>query len=122
MSFADPQSVTIGTTPGTVSLPRTASGVNSGAFTSNDGTVDVQVSHQYGKRTRRQARLDYKKIAPNPLIASENIQFSASVYLVCDLPVTGFNVTDMTDMVTALSTWLSASTYANTKKLLGGEN
>jgi hypothetical protein len=122
MSFADPQSVTIGTTPGTVSLPRTGSGVNTGAFTSNDGTTDVLVSHQYGKRTRRQARIDYKKIAPNPLISSENIQFSASVYLVVDLPQTGFTVSDAKDLVVALTTWLTASTNANTVKLLGGEN
>jgi len=120
MAFNDPQSLTLA--GAAVSLPRTSSADGSGAFTSNDGTAKLTVSNQYGKRIRRQARVSYSKVAPDPLIASQNIRYSASVYMVVDQPVTGFTVAELSDIVKAFSTWLSANTNANTTKLLGGEN
>jgi len=122
MAFSDPQSVTIGTTPGTVSVPRTSQGINQGAFTSNDGTVGLSVAHSYGKRTRRTARVDLSKIAPDPLISSNNIKYGASAYLVIDQPVTGFSAAEIKDLVTSLTTWLTASSGAHITQLAGGEN
>lgn len=122
LAFSDPQSVTIGTTPGAVSLPRTANGNGSGVFDSNDGTVELSVANSYGKRTRRTARLDFSKIAPDPLIAANNIKYSSSVYIVVDQPITGFSVAEMKDIVTGLTTWLTASSGAHITQLLGGEN
>lgn len=61
MAFADPQSVTINAVA--QSLARTASGVNTGSFTKDDGNVALSVQHTYGKRTRRQMRLTTRKIA-----------------------------------------------------------
>lgn len=121
MAFADPQSVTP-TGGSATSLPRTSSGINSGVFTTNDGTMDLSVSHTYGKRTRRVIRLDFSKIAPNPLISAQNIKYSMSTYLVVDLPVTGFSVADAQAIVGGLTAYLTASSGARVTQLLGGEN
>lgn len=120
MAYADPQSVTVGGTA--VSLPRTASGVNTGGFSAADANTKLTVSHQYGKRTRRQVRLDLKKIAPDPLISSTNILYSMSAYLVVDTPVTGYTNAEVVNAIKALTDWLTASTNANATKLVGGEN
>lgn len=120
MAFSDPQSVTISGTAN--SLPRVSSGVNSGGFLSNDGNVALSVSHSYGKRTRRVLKLDTSKIAPDPLISSQNIKFSMSAYLVVDTPVTGYTVAEAKAVVDALVAYLSASTGARVTQLLGGEN
>jgi hypothetical protein len=122
MAYADPQSVTINSVAN--SLPRVGSGVNTGAFSNGDATVKMGVSHQYAKRTRRQARLDFSKIAPDPLISSTNIKYSMSAYIVVDAPVTGFTVAEQKQIVDALTEWLATGSGAanNTTKLLGGEN
>jgi len=119
MAYADPQSVTVN---GSASaLARTSFGSNSGAFTKDDGTVKLEVSHQYGKRTRRSARVTTSKIASDPLNATQNLRLSASVYIVVDVPVGGFTATEQKDLITSLTTWLTASTNANALKLVGGE-
>lgn len=122
MAFADPQTVTISTVANT--LPRVGSGTATGAFAASDGSVRLGVSHQYGKRTRRQARIDINKIAPDPLISSTNIRYSASAYVVVDVPITGFTVAEQKGLVDALAAWLATGAGAanNTTKLLGGEN
>jgi hypothetical protein len=120
MAFADPQSVTINAVAN--SLPRTSSGTSSGKFTKDDGNVALTVSHQYGKRTRRQLRLDFSKIAPDPLISAQNIKYSMSAYLVVDIPVTGFTVVEQKQIVDALTAYLTASSGARVTQLLGGEN
>jgi len=122
MAFSDPQSVTIGTAPGTVSVPRTGSGVGTGIFLSNDTTVKLSIANTYGKRTRRVARIDFSKIAPDPLISANNIKYTSAVYLVVDQPLTGFSVAELKDIITGLTTWLTASTGAHITQLLGGEN
>lgn len=120
MAFADPQTVTINAIANT--LPRTASGVDAGAFTKDDGLVQLQVNHAYGNRTRRTIRLNHAKIAPDPLISSTNIRYSASVYLVVDLPKTGYTVAEAKQLVDALTAYLTASSGARATQLLGGEN
>lgn len=120
MSFADPQSVTINSVAN--SLPRTSSGVDSGVFTKDDGTVKLSVSHSYGKRTRRSVRLEHAKVAPDPLISSTNIRHSMTAYLVVDVPVTGYSVAEAKQIVDGLTAYLTASSGGNVTKLLGGEN
>lgn len=120
MAFADPQSVTINAVAN--SLARTSSGVNSGAFTKDDGTVKLTVSHAYNKRTRRVIRLDHSKIAADPLISAQNIKYSMSAYLVVDLPVTGYTVAEAKQVIDGLTAYLTASTGARVTQLLGGEN
>lgn len=120
MAFADPQTVTINAVPNT--LARTSSGVNRGEFRKDDGTIQLSVSHQYGKRVRRMVRLDHTKIAADPLMASVNVRMSASTYLVVDTPETGYTVAEAKQIVDGLIAYLSASSGSVVTKLLGGEN
>jgi len=116
MAFADPQSITIDGTA--VSLPRVSSGVNSGGFASNDGNLKLAVSHTYGKRTRRQYRMDFQKIAPDPLTAA-NTRYTGSVYIVVDQPIVGFTVAELQKQ---LDGFVKSLTAAQAAKLFGGEN
>lgn len=120
MALADPQSLTIGSA---LTLPRTGTGVGSGFFQTADGNVKLSVAHQYAKnrRIRRTVRVDHRKIAADPLVTAQNLQYSSSVYVVVDQPEVGYSVTDLTQVVTGLTTWLTASTNANTIKVLGAE-
>lgn len=120
MAFSDPQSVTINAVAN--SLPRTSSGVNTGIFTKDDGNVKLTVAHAYGKRTRRTIRLDHRKIAPDPLISAQNIEYSMSAYIVVDVPVTGYTIAEQKQIVDALTLYLTASSGARVTQLLGGEN
>lgn len=120
MALSDPQSVTINSVA--VSLPRTSSDRDAGAFTSNDGTVKETVSHQYGKRNRHLFRIDHSKIAPDPLISSQNIKYSMSFYVVADVPVTGYTVAEQKQVVDGFIAQLNASSGALITKILGGEN
>ncbi len=122
MALADPQSVTIGTTPGAVSLPRTGLDAKEGYFSSSDGATKLRISHQYGKRNRHTVRLDYQKTAADPLVSGSNAVYSMSAYLVVDAPVSGFTVTEQKDVAVALMGFLTASTNAATTKVLGGES
>jgi hypothetical protein len=119
MAFSDPQSVTIGSAQ---SLPRTGSGQTSGVFTKDDGTVKLEVSHSLGKRNRRIARVTQTKIVADPLITGTNLRLSSSVYIVVDVPPSGFTVAEQVQIITGLTTWLTASTNANATKLVGGES
>lgn len=118
--FTDPQSVTINAVP--ISLPRTSSGINSGVFTSNDGTVVETVSHQYGARNRRLIRIDHNKIAADPLISAQNIKHSMSFYWVVDTPVTGYTVAEAKQVIEGFNAQMAASSGALITKYLGGEN
>jgi hypothetical protein len=120
MAFADPQSITINAIAQT--LPRTSSGVSNGVFTKDDGTVRLSVAYSSGKRTRHTARIDFSKIAPNPLISAQNIKYSMSTYLVVDVPDTGFTIAEQKQIVDALTAYLTATSGARTTQLLGGEN
>lgn len=120
MAFADPQSVTIDATPH--SLPRTGSGIDSGTFTENDGSVQLTVSHKNGKRNRHEVRLTHSKVAPDPLISSQNIKFSMSVYTVVDEPITGYTVAEAKAVVDALVAFMAANSGSVVTKLLGGES
>ncbi len=120
MSFADPQSVTVNAVA--ISLPRTSSGVNAGTFTSSDGNTQLQVIHQYGKRTRRTIRMNSAKIAADPLLPTQNVKLSNSVGLFIDAPVAGFTNTELKQAVDGFLAALTASSGAKITQLLGGEN
>jgi len=120
MSFSDPQSVTVNAVA--ISMPRTSSGVNSGVFTSSDGNSRLSVAHAYGKRTRRTIRLDSSKVAADPLLPSQNVKLSNSVYLVVDAPIAGFTNTELKQYIDGFLAALTASSGAKITQLLGGEN
>ncbi len=120
MSYSDPQSITINAVAQT--LPRTSNGVNQGVFTKDDANVKLSVSHNYGKRTRRQLRIDYRKVAADPLATGYNKEYSMSTYIVVDAPVVGFTVAEQKQIVDALTGYLTASSGSKVTQLLGGEN
>lgn len=118
--LADPQSVTP-TGGSAVSLPAIGRGENQSVYQSADGNTKLTVSHTYGKRNRYQVRLDFAKIAADPLISAQNIKYSMSAYLVMDTPITGFTAAEAMAQVGGLLAYLSASTNAKVTSVLGGE-
>nr|QDH87285.1 MAG: hypothetical protein H3RhizoLitter13207_000002 [Leviviridae sp.] len=120
MAFSDPQTITINSVANT--LPRTSSGISSGVFTKDDGTVRLSVGHSSGKRMQDNIRVDFQKIAPNPLISAQNIMFSMSVNLRVDRPLTGFTVAEAKQIVDALTSYMTATSGARATQLLGGES
>lgn len=117
--FADPQSVTVGGV--TSSLPRTGSGIGYGTFSSNDGTVSMDVRQNLGKRFRRTVSITSKKYSADPLRPSENVPVTATVRIIVDAPVQGFSAADLEALYVGFVANLAAGTNANVKKLLGGE-
>jgi len=117
--YTDPQSVTINSVAQT--LPRTGLSLTEGTFTKDDGNVKLRVGQSSGKRNRRSIRLDYRKIAADPLTTALNAEYTMSAYLVVDVPKVGFTVTEAKQIVDALTAYLTASTGARVTQLLGGE-
>lgn len=120
--LADPQTLTIGTTPGAVSLPRIIAGENRSVYRSADSTVSYTLSTLYGARARRMARVDLSKISPDVFLPTSNVRVSASAFLVIDQPMTGFTVEELSDLTVALTSALTADSGATILKLLGGES
>jgi hypothetical protein len=118
--LADPQSVTINSVAN--SLPAVSRGVNTSSYQKDDGTVKLSVSHNYGKRTRRTARLDFSKIVADPLVPTQNQKVSMSAYLVIDHPITGLTIAEQKQVVDGLTAYLTASTGAKVTSILGGES
>lgn len=119
MALTDPQSITISGTPH--SLPRTNTGDGKSTYANADDTVSLTVSHVRGRRNRRMARVDHRKIAADPLTA-ENVEFSMSTYMVVDVPRTGYTVVEAKAIVDGFITALNASSGALITKILGGES
>ena len=122
MAFADPQSVTIGTTPGAISLPRVNTGSDVGKFTNYDSKTSLEVSTAYNKRTRHVARLTYSKVTTDPLVSTTNVIASGTVTLTIDVPPSGFSATEQKELAKALVNHLTATSDAALIKLIAGEN
>jgi hypothetical protein len=120
MSFSDPQSITISGT--TTPLPRVSTGVGQSVYTSADGLVSLSASSAYGRRTRRNIRLDLAKITADPFIPAQNQKLSMSVYTVFDLPPVGYTNADALAAWVGYRTALAATSDALISKLLGGES
>jgi len=124
MALADPQSVTYDGTA--YSLGRISTGANSSLYQAfgTNLELDLAVSHQYGKRTRRVARLDIKTIQSSPLATGISIPQSHSCYAVLDTAA-DFGIYDpatAAKLVNALTGWFTAGTNANALNLAKGLN
>lgn len=118
--YTDPQTVTINGVAQTCA--RVAIGDMNATYRTADETVSLRISHRKNKgRVRRMVRLDQIVVATDPLTSAQDYQ-TAGVYLVVDEPLVGFSDAQLQYLVTALTTWLTASTNANTTKLLGSES
>lgn len=120
MAFTDPQSVTISGTA--ISLPRVSTGVNNSEYQSADGLVKLSASHTYGRRTRRVLRIDHSKITSDPFIPAQNAKVSMSNYIVFDVPVAGYSVSEATAVYAGFKAAFTATSDALITKLLGGES
>lgn len=118
--FADPQSITINAVAN--SLPRTGSGVDNGNFTKDDANVKLSIKHSYNSRFRRVVRIDFRKVAADPLATGYNKEYSMSTYLVVDTPNVGFTVVEQKYVIDALTKWLTDGSGAAVTRLLGGES
>jgi len=121
MALSDPQSVTIGGVAN--SLPNTGRGLDTAIYTKDDGNVRLRVTHNPGKtRVRRSMRLDFQKIAADPLLAGVNRVESMSAFVNIDVPTIGLTVTEQKDTVKGLIAALTASSDALLIKFIGGES
>lgn len=120
MAFTDPQSVTISGVA--VSLPRVNVGNNGSEYMSSDGLVKLSASSAYGRRTRRVLRLDHSKITADPFIPTQNSKVSMSNYIVFDLPVAGYSLSEAQAVYAGFKAAFTASSDALITKLLGGES
>lgn len=118
--FSDPQSVTINAVA--QSLPRIGQGLGSGVYQKDDGSYKLSISHANGARNRRVIRLDNYKTATDPLIPTQNAPYRMGVYLVVDVPKVGYTITEQGYVTNGFLAYLSASSYANMTKFLGGES
>jgi hypothetical protein len=122
MALADPQSIKISGT--TTSLPRTSTGENKSEYTSADGTLDMLLSTQKGKRLRQVVRVDQSKITEDPFISTQNVEVGSSITLVIDRPRdrVGFNNTDTAALVAGFIEALTKEESKIITKLLAGES
>lgn len=116
MAFADPQSLTVDEEA--VTLPRTGSTGNTGAFTSSDQKYRLAISHNGGNRRTHVARVEYSDIVANPLVPSTNNAISAAATFTVNTPINGLSAEEAVDLAAALVDWL---TPTNVAKLVGGE-
>lgn len=121
MALADPQSITVNTvaTP----LPRVTFGASEGVFSNPENTLRLRVAHTAGRRgsTRHLISVQQTKVAADPL-TSVNTEVTAQAHIVIDAPRSGFTLSEQKDLVQALTTYLSASSFAATTQILGGES
>ena len=121
MAFADPQKVKVrGSEEDT--LPRVDTGDFASEYLSSDNLVALKLSTANGRRKRHVARIDLSKIIASVLNPAQNEEVSTSAYLVVDRPISGFTNAELKKLVEGLVTFLSASTYSATEKLLGSES
>jgi hypothetical protein len=116
--FADPQSVTVDGVA--KSLPRVGVGPSSSVYSTADGNLRYTISHQNGRRNRRTVRLDFRKIAADPLLDGVSREYSMSAYLVIDHPTVGFNTTEVEKNTKALVDELAEAGLL--AKVIGGES
>lgn len=118
--LADPQSVTINAVA--YSLARISTEPNKGVYQDATGAVQERVSQSYGRRTRRAIQLQHTKIAPDPFVPAQNVNFSTTVSVVFDVPKTGYTTTELKQIWDGFAAQLAASSGAMVTKVLGGEN
>lgn len=118
--FTDPQSVTYNAVA--QSLPRTESGGTAASYTKDDGSFQLQVSHQATKngRLRHLVRLDQSKVASDPFVLGISREAGASVQFVIDEPDKGqYTNAELLLLCKAAIGWMSD---ANVTKVLAGES
>ncbi len=120
MAYSDPQTITVNAIART--LPRFLSGTTTGTFISAD-TISQLTIDPSGTRTRRSNKASFRENvsvvdASTGLTRTE----SHSITFISNRPLLGVSDTVAEQLAAGLITWLTASSNANLKKLLAGEN
>jgi len=107
-----------------VTAPRVDTGSYKSIYSTSDGLNKLTLStiETSSNRRRHLVRIDVEKLSTNVYEESKKQAVSMSVYLVVDRPVNGYTVAEAKKLVEGLVGLLSASTYALTEKVLGGES
>lgn len=114
--LTDPMVTKLGAT--TVTLPRTTAGKDSAVYRdpnfrsteAGETGLELSISHQYGKRTRRTVRINANKVAAGATTFTSSPSSSMSVYVVLDAPVSGFNKSEQEDILESLFEILAEQT------------
>lgn len=115
--FADPQSITVNAVA--KSLPAVSRGTDSSVYKMDTGDYSLTISKaRTGSRKRFAIRVDARKIAPDPLVASNNVEYTSTVILSMNAPFVGYTNAEVKDIALALTAW---ATSANLLKVLGEE-
>lgn len=121
MAYADPQVITVNAVA--QSLARTASGIGTGKFQTNDGNFTLEIAHSATKRGRHTIVFRQRKVAADPLISAQNAEFLMSARVTFDVPLNqGFTVAEQKLLWDGFAAWFAASSGSKVTQLLGGEN
>jgi hypothetical protein len=107
--LADPQTVTIDSTP--VTLNATGRAIDKSAYKSADNLTQLEISHSYGNRVRRLVRVNFDIVGTDPVDASLSKPYSMSAYLVVDHPLVGFTASEIEDNVQGLVDYLDTAGF-----------
>jgi hypothetical protein len=115
--FADPQSITVNTVA--QSLPAVSRAPDASVYRKDNGDYSLSIQKQRTRNRRRYAiRVDARKIAPDPLASSNNVEYTSTVILSMNAPFVGYTNAEIKDLALALSAW---ATSANLLRVLGDE-
>lgn len=117
--LSDPQTITIDGTANT--LPRVLTGTKEGKFQNLSTSISVETTAK-NSRIRTVARLAQQKVTADPLVATTNIMVNDSIALTINRPSIGYSDSDVEKQVAGFIAWLTASSNANLKKIIAGEN
>jgi hypothetical protein len=121
MAFSDPLALTISAVA--LNPPRISLSGDESIYQTSDGLVSVKASHDYGaKRNRHLLRIDHSKVTADPFIPADNVKVGMSNYIVFDVPVAGYTITEQMAVYTGFKTMFTATSDAMITKLLGGES
>lgn len=101
MAFEDPQTI------GTEEYVRLGLDLTSGKFGHNgeESSDNLIISHQYGKRYRHTARIDYQTYVSDPITPANKLPASMSAYFVVDVPP-GLDVVTQQNVAYKVLYWL----------------
>jgi hypothetical protein len=124
MALTDPLSITISGWKGgsALSLPRVEARQFGSGYSHVDGDTRLNLSHEYGRRTRRRIRLDLSKLTADPFIPDRNVTVSMSIFTVVDVPVAGFTNAEQLNAWKGMNALLAASTDTVYTAFLGGQS
>lgn len=121
MAYTDPQSITVDAVP--YSLPRVITGTTVGRFVSADALRELTIDPRgTAKRRRNVGRFFTKRTVVDPLGSGLSTQVQSMVSVTIDRPLSGVTDAEIEKDLLGYIAWLTASSNANLKKLIAGEN